>query len=256
MLPAASARRSALPVRLPNDFRMTKSAIVRALLFDLDGTLVDTETHTDRAIETIVAKYGVRNYSLPHTETRGRTWAHIADMIRVQTKIGVPATQLAGELLTLWNEATADVNPIPGAPEALRAAAACNLKIAVVSSSPLVVIQRLVAKLGAKDLVDAGACVGGDGVFRGKPDPEGFLKAARALGVDPVEALVCEDSHAGLLAARAAGMRSLFIMCCAADIPGNSALATCSCTNYRTLPPKFWEQLASGSGDFAGRAFT
>jgi beta-phosphoglucomutase-like phosphatase (HAD superfamily) len=235
---------------------MTKPGIVRALLFDLDGTLVDTETHTDRAIEAVAAKYGVRNYSLPHTETRGRTWAHIADIIRMQTKIGVPATALAGELLALWNDATESVNPVPGAPEALRAAAACRLKIAVVSSSPLAVIKRLIASLGATDLVEADACVGGDGVRRGKPDPEGFLKAAATLGIQAGEALVCEDSHAGLLAARAAGMRSLFIMCCASDIPGNSALATCSCTNYRTLPAGFWAALANGSADFAGRAFT
>lgn len=229
---------------------------IRALLFDLDGTLVDTESHTDRAIEAVVAKYGVDGFSLPHAETRGRTWPHIADVIRERAKIAVPAAVLAGELLKVWNEATADVNPVPGAPEAMRAAAACKLKIAVVSSSPLAVIKRLVARLGAEDLVDAGACVGGDGVRKGKPDPEGFLKAAHALGVDPAEALVCEDSHAGLLAARAAGMRSLFIMCCASDIPGNSALATLCCTNYRTLPPGFWKQLATGSEDFAGRVFT
>jgi len=235
---------------------MTRARPVRALLFDLDGTLVDTETHTDRAIEAVVAKHGVRSFSLPHTETRGRTWAHIAEVIRAQTKIDLPAAVLAGELLKVWDEATADVNPVPGAPEALHAAAACKLKIAVVSSSPIAVIQRLVARLGAKDLVDANACVGADGVRKGKPDPEGFLKAARALSVAPDQTLVCEDSHAGLLAARAAGMRSLFIMCCASDIPGNSALASFSCTNYRTLPPLFWEQLASGSEDFTGRAFT
>jgi beta-phosphoglucomutase-like phosphatase (HAD superfamily) len=239
-----------------NDAHMTRAGPVHAVLFDLDGTLVDTETHTDRAIEVVVAKYGVRGFSLPHTETRGRTWSYIADVIRTESKIDVPATVLTGELLKLWDEATADANPVPGAPEALRAAAACKLKIAVVSSSPLAVIQRLIVRLGAKDLVDAHACVGGDGVRKGKPDPEGFLKSARSLGVDPDQTLVCEDSHAGLLAARAAGMRSLFIMCCAADIPGNSALATFSCMNYRTLPPMFWEQLASGSEDFAGRAFT
>jgi mannitol-1-/sugar-/sorbitol-6-phosphatase len=230
--------------------------IIRALLFDLDGTLVDTESHTDQAIEAVVARHGIAGFSLPPTETRGRTWPHIAAVIRAQARIKVPAEVLTGELLDVWNEATAEVNPVPGAPEALRAAAACKLKIAVVSSSPLAVIRRLIGRLGAQDLVDSGACVGGDGVRKGKPDPEGFLTSAHALRVDPAETLVCEDSRAGLLAARAAGMRSLFIMCCASDIPGNTALATLSCSDYRALPSGFWEALANGGADFAGKAFT
>lgn len=229
---------------------------VRALLFDLDGTLVDTETHTDRAIEAVVADYGIKGFALPPTETRGRTWPHVAGVIRAQTRIDVPVDVLADELLAYWNKATADVKPIPGAREALRAAAACKLKIAVVSSSPLAVITRLVGKLGAQDFVDAQACVGGDGVLRGKPDPEGFLKAARSLAVSAEETLVFEDSRAGLLAARAAGMRSLFIMCCAADIDDNAALATAACTDYRALPPLFWQHLADGTEDFSGRTFT
>ena len=65
-----------------------------------------------------------------------------------------------------------------------------------------------------------------------------------------------EDSHAGLLAARAAGMRSMFITCFASDIPGNMKLATASCTHYQTLPPHFWEDLAQGRAEFAGRSFT
>jgi beta-phosphoglucomutase-like phosphatase (HAD superfamily) len=235
---------------------MSAPVRVRGLLFDLDGTLVDTETHTDRAIETVVARYGINGYSLPHTETRGRTWAHVAGLIRAQTGIGIAAGALADELLACWNLATAGVQPVPGACEALRAAARCGLKIAVVSSSPIAVIRRLVGGLGALDFVNAEACVGGDGVTRGKPDPEGFLLAASRLGIDPAESLVCEDSHAGLLAARAAGMRSLFIMCCAADIPGNAVLATAATTNYLTLPPQFWSQLADGSLELAGRRYT
>jgi sugar-phosphatase len=229
---------------------------VRALLFDLDGTLVDTETHTDQAIEAVVARHGVRGFALPATETRGRTWAHVAEVIRARTQIEVPTAVLTAQLLAHWNAVTADAKPIPGAADALRAAAARKLKLAVVSSSPRAVIERFLEKLGAAHLVEQRARIGGDDVRNGKPDPEGFLMAARALEVDPDEALVFEDSRAGLVAARAAGMRSMFITCCATDITENAALATASFTHYGTLPPTFWDQLLSGSLDLTGRSFT
>jgi beta-phosphoglucomutase-like phosphatase (HAD superfamily) len=66
---------------------------------------------------------------------------------------------------------------------------------------------------------------------------------------------VFEDSQAGLLAARAAGMRSMFITCCASDIPGNTALATASTRDYLSLPPRFWARLADGSLEFAGQVY-
>jgi sugar-phosphatase len=234
---------------------MTDSRRVRALLFDLDGTLVDTETHTDQAIDAVVARHGITGFALPPTETRGRTWAHVAEVIRTRTLIDLPTAVLTAELLAHWNAATADVKPIPGAPEALRAAAARKLKLAVVSSSPRAVIERFLEKLAVAHLVDERARIGADDVRNGKPDPEGFLMAARALEVDPDEALVFEDSRAGLLAARAAGMRSMFVTCCAADIAENGALATASFTHYGMLPPSFWEQLVSGTVDITGRSF-
>jgi sugar-phosphatase len=229
---------------------------VCALLFDLDGTLVDTESDTDQAIESVIARHGITGFALPHGETRGRTWAHVAEVIRAQTGIDVPTAVLVAELLARWNAVTADAKPVPGAPDALRAAAARKLKLAVVSSSPRVVIERFLEKLGVAHLVDERARIGGDDVRNGKPDPEGFLKAAHVLGVGPDEALVFEDSRAGLLAARAAGMRSMFITCCAGDIAENAALATASFTHYDTLPPSFWDQLVSGTVDLTGRSFT
>jgi HAD superfamily hydrolase (TIGR01509 family) len=229
---------------------------VRALLFDLDGTLVDTETHTDQTIDAVVARHGITGFALPPTETRGRTWLHVAEVIRTRTQIDLSTSVLSAELLAHWNAATADVKPIPGAAEALRAAAACKLKLAVVSSSPHAVIDRFLEKLGVAHLVDPRARIGADDVRNGKPDPEGFLMAARALDVDPENALVFEDSRAGLVAARAAGMRSMFVTCCAGDIAENAALATASFTHYGTLPSTFWDQLVSGTEDLTGRSFT
>jgi mannitol-1-/sugar-/sorbitol-6-phosphatase len=235
---------------------MTLARPVRAVLFDLDGTLVDSEIHTDQAISAVTAHYGIANFALPHSETRGRTWIHVAERIQALTKIDRAADVLADELLNRWNELVIDVKPIPGAPEAVRAAAACNLKLGVVSGSPRSVIDTFLDKLGVGDCVDPRARIGGDVVSHSKPDPEGYLLAARAYDIDPANALVFEDSQAGLLAAKAAGMRSVFVTCCASDIPANTLLATASCTHYRTLPPRFWERLADGGFDLANRSFT
>jgi mannitol-1-/sugar-/sorbitol-6-phosphatase len=222
---------------------------VRALLFDLDGTLIDSEPQTDHAISVVVARHGVQKFRLPLRETRGRTWMHVAELIRALTPIELSAAELSAELLEEWNLATSAVNPIPGAPEALRAAAAEQLKLAVVSSSPRSVIDRFLKALGADELVNPRARVGGGDVSHGKPDPEGFLRAAHELGVEAEEALVFEDSRAGLLAAQAAGMRSMFVTCCAGEIAENSPLATATMRDYRELPANFWAQLSSDSGD-------
>ncbi len=170
---------------------------MRAALFDLDGTLVDSEVHTDTAIRVIADATALPDFALPHTETRGRTWAHIADVMRARTGIAADAAALADELLACWTDIAADVTPVPGAPEAMRDAAR-RLKLGVVSSSPRSVIDAFLDKLGIADCVDPRARIGGDMVRRSKPDPDGFLLGARALGVAPADCLVFEDSHAGL----------------------------------------------------------
>lgn len=227
---------------------------VRAALFDMDGTLIDSEVHTDTAIRVIAECHGVAGFALPHTETRGRTWGHVAGVMKTRAGIAVDAAALADELLAYWSEIAADVTPVPGAPEALREAAR-SLKLGVVSSSPRAAIDRFMEMLGLDDCIDRDARIGGDNVRASKPDPDGFLQGARALGVEPAGCLVFEDSQAGLLAARNAGMRSMFVTCCASDIPGNTALATGSFTDYTRLPPRFWARIADGSLDVAGQVY-
>ena len=229
---------------------------VQALLFDLDGTLIDTEMHTDATVRVVTARYGIPGFSLPHTETHGRTWSHVAEEIRVRTGIKVAVAELADALLSYWSEAVREVRPIPGAPQAVRAAVAAGLRIAVVSSSPRAVINYFLDRLGITECVAPNARIGADSVRAGKPDPEGFLLAAQALAVSPAECLVFEDSVAGLLAARAAGMRSMFVTCCALDIPENSARATASTIHYQALPAGFWTALVAGRQELANRAFS
>jgi sugar-phosphatase len=228
---------------------------VQAVLFDLDGTLVDTETQTDQAISVVAARHGFAGFTLPPRETRGRTWMHVADAIRTQTGIDAPANALAEELLSYWNDASQKAQPLPGAAAAIRAATAAGLRLAIVSSSPRSVIDRFVERLDIGECIGASARIGADSVSRGKPDPEGFLLAARALDVDAAATLVFEDSQAGLLAARAAGMRSIFVTRCATDIGANTALATAWCTDYERLPSRFWPDLRAGLLDLEQRSF-
>ena len=228
---------------------------IRALIFDLDGTLVDTETQTAQAIEAVVASHGVANFSLPVIETHGRTWEDVARRIKELVDIGVSERTLVSELLDAWNQLTFHALPVPGAVEALRRAAHEGLRISVVSSSPHAVIDAFVQRLGVADLIAPQARIGGDEVNRGKPDPEGFLRAAQRLDATPATSLVFEDSRAGLTAARAAGMRSMYITCCAGVDPGNLALATASCIDYRALPATFWQRLLSGHEELDGRSY-
>ncbi len=227
---------------------------VRAALFDLDGTLVDSEVHTDTAIRVIGERHGVQGFALPPHETRGRTWAYVARIMLERTGMAAGADSLADELLVYWTEIAADVTPVPGAPASLREASQ-HLRLGVVSSSPRAVIDSFLGKIGIADLIVPEARIGGDAVRASKPDPDGYLQGASALGVAPQDCLVFEDSQAGLLAARNAGMRSMFIRCCATDIPGNTALATGTFTDYTRLPAGFWARIAEGSLDVAGADF-
>jgi sugar-phosphatase len=224
----------------------TMTAPVRALLFDMDGTLVDTESQTERSITQVLERHGVPGFSLPPVETRGRTWTHVAERILDETGLALPAGRLCAELIEQWNLDTAVVRPIPGAVEALSGAARAGLRLAIVSSSPRSVIDRIVESLEVSHLIGPAARVGGDDVRRGKPDPECFLAGARRLGAAPSESLVFEDSTAGLLAARAAGMRSVFITCCASDVAANRPLASVAFDDYTRIPPSFWSGLATG----------
>src|SRR5579872_2063924 len=88
---------------------------VQAVLFDLDGTLVDTETQTDQAVAEVAHRHGVSGFSLPPDETRGRTWMHVAATMRDLAGIDVHASALADELLGYWNQVSLHAKPLPGA---------------------------------------------------------------------------------------------------------------------------------------------
>jgi beta-phosphoglucomutase-like phosphatase (HAD superfamily) len=212
---------------------------IAAILFDLDGTLVDNEGSTDDAIALVLSRHGVKG-ALPPTETRGRTWGDIVSALRSRHTFDVDAATLERELVEAWGAAMSSMLPTPGAPDAVRAAAA-HFPVAVVSSSPRALVERLLEHIGVRAVITA--IVGAGEAAKPKPDAACFQLGASRLGVDGAACLVFEDSSAGLLAARAAGMASVVVLCRCAEVARCQEMATARCADLASLPAGFWRAL-------------
>ncbi|MFI9379645.1 HAD-IA family hydrolase [Kutzneria sp. NPDC052558] len=172
---------------------------VAAVLFDIDGTLVDSTPVVERTWRTWAAKRGMDAEAILRVCHGRRSEDTIADLLPEAEREEAVAELAHMELTDLD-----DVTALPATTELLPALP-LNRWAAVTSGS-----QRLMrARLTAAGLPVPKVLVAADDVTRGKPDPEGYLKAAAALGVDIRECLVVEDAPAGLAAGRAAGARTL-----------------------------------------------
>jgi sugar-phosphatase len=172
-----------------------------AVLFDMDGTLVDSTAAVEGLWGAWAATHGV---DLPYllSISHGR---RSADTIRdIAPHLDAEAEARALEVLEM--ETRDGIIAIRGALETLQALH--PKQWAVVTSAPRALAAT---RLQAAGLPVPEVLIGADDVQRGKPDPEGYLKAAAALGVEPRDCVVVEDTPAGLKAGRAAGMRVLAI---------------------------------------------
>jgi len=180
-----------------------------AVLWDMDGVLVDSAPYHYRAWREALAAEGVDLDEASFRRTFGqRNDAIIAALLgpavppeRVLA-IGAAKEQRYRALV-----AQEGIAPLPGTMSWLRQLHEGGIPQAVVSSAPLANITTVLAVIGAIDLFQALVC--GDDVARGKPDPESFLLAAQRLGMPPARCLVVEDAPAGVEAAHRAGMLCL-----------------------------------------------
>ncbi|MFJ7627101.1 HAD-IA family hydrolase [Streptomyces sp. NPDC097595] len=172
----------------------------RALLLDMDGTLVNS----DAVVERCWRRWALRNGLDPEEALKvvhGRQgYATMAVLLPER-----PMEQNYADNKVMLAEETADTDgvvPIGGAPAFMDAIAA--LPHALVTSADLALAT---ARMGAAGLRMPDLRVTAESVGASKPDPEGFLKGAAALGFAPEDCVVFEDSEAGIAAGRAAGMR-------------------------------------------------
>jgi mannitol-1-/sugar-/sorbitol-6-phosphatase len=176
------------------DLTNVDAVLFDAVLFDMDGTLVDSDAAVERAWTTWAREYGV---DVDPATLHGRPAdATVRSLCPGLDDAAVEVA--AARQLDLQYDDLADVVPTPGALDLL---ARLTLPWAVVPSAD----ARLAhARLGAAGIT-APVLVNVEDISRGKPDPEGYLLAAQLLGVPPGRCLVVEDAPAGVAAGRAAG---------------------------------------------------
>jgi HAD superfamily hydrolase (TIGR01509 family) len=183
-----------------------------AVLLDMDGTLVDSDGAVERAWASWAVEYGI-DPAIALADMHGSPASITAARLRPDLdEAGVAAA--AARQLELQYEDLSDVVPTEGALRLLAVLAELGLPWAVVTSAD----DRLAKSRLAAAGIAPPLLVTFEDVERGKPDPEGYRLAAKALGVDPAACLVVEDSEPGLEAGRAAGAMTASLRGLAADV--------------------------------------
>jgi mannitol-1-/sugar-/sorbitol-6-phosphatase len=173
---------------------------VRAVLFDMDGTLVDSTPAVDRAWATWEERWGVR------LGVRASALGRPARDIVAER---VPPERAEAAFLDIERLEVADTDGIvvlPGVRELLAALPGDRWAVATSCSAPLAAARLAATAIEPPVLVTA------SDTALGKPNPDPYLEAARRLGVDPHECLVVEDAVAGVRAGRAAGCAVLGVL--------------------------------------------
>ncbi len=209
-----------------------------AVLWDLDGTLVDSEEYHWQAWRDAMAAEGVRITREQFLETFG--WRN--DSI-IPRWLGGEATPERVERIGEAKEANYralvrrnGIAPSPGADEWVRRLHREGWAQAIASSAPRLNIEVVLEVLQLTDCFRA--IVSAEDVHRGKPDPEVFLLAASRLGATPDRSIVVEDARAGVEAARRAGMRSIGL-----SRSGASLGADIEVTSLAALPDGAFQEL-------------
>lgn len=180
--------------------------MLRAVIFDMDGLLIDSEPLWVRAEIEVFGAAGVALTEADCTRTKGLRVDDVVQYWHLRRGFsGQTPTDVERSLVHRVAELVrAEGQPLRGIANAMAAARAAARGVALASSSPMPIIEAALERLGLPAAFDVVQSAQGDS--HGKPHPSIFLRTAQLLGVPPLECVVIEDSLNGVLAAKAARM--------------------------------------------------
>jgi HAD superfamily hydrolase (TIGR01509 family) len=185
---------------------MAEHPAVEAVVFDMDGVLVETEHLWDEVREALTTEWGGRYTPEAQEAMMGMSSSEWSRYLHETVGLREPPEAINAEVVRRMLERyETDLPVVPGAVEAVRRLAADGFRLAVASSSNRELIDAVLRHLELASLFVV--TVSSEEVARGKPSPDVYLETARRLGVEPARCVAVEDSASGIRAAHAAGMR-------------------------------------------------
>jgi HAD superfamily hydrolase (TIGR01509 family) len=201
--------RSTLRKVLPHVRTEHSTRVIEAVVFDLDGVLLDSEHVWDGVREQLARERGGRWHERAQADMMGMSSVEWSRYMHDVIGLPEPAEEIDAEVVRRMLARYEEELPlIEGAVDAVRRLAG-SFRLALASSSDREIIDVVLVRAGLAELFEV--TVSSEEVARGKPAPDVFLEAARRLGVPPERCAAIEDSGNGIRAAHAAGMRVIAI---------------------------------------------